>query len=133
MSNAISAMGTTFDWNTQEVSEVQNLTGPSQSRSTIDVTHYGSSDDCKEFIVSFKDGGDCTVVCNWDSSDTNGQIAMITDYEAGTEREAVITLPDATTITFNGVITGVQGPIGGIDEPIRITYTIKVSGAVAIA
>jgi hypothetical protein len=133
-SAAVSSMGTTFDWNSHEVAEVTNITGPNSKVDTLDVTHYGSADYYREFIATFIDGGEVTVECNWIYNDTDGQVAMNTDFAARTARTCVITLPDGTdtTLTFTGIITS-RTFSQPMDGKLTISFTIKISGAVAIA
>lgn len=132
-SAAKSSMGTTFQWNSQEVAEVTNITGPNSKVDTLDVTSYGSANNYREFIATFVDGGEITVECNWIYNDTNGQVAMNTDFAARTSRAWIITLLGGgnVAISGNGIITN-RTFSQPMDGKLTISFTIKISGAVTI-
>ena len=131
MSDAVSSMGTTFQWNSEAVAEIKSITGPNQKVDTFDVTHYGSLNYYREFLATFIDGGEVGLDCNFIYTDTNGQVAMYTDFQARNIKECVITLSDGTTLTFDALITNWVNnqPLDGV---LGLALTLKVSGEVAI-
>lgn len=131
---AESAMGLAVTWNSQTVNGPRNVTGPNQSMEMIDATEYASTGNYREWIASFLDGGQVTIECHYKYDDTNGQVAMCTDFAARTARTLTITLANVGTSTISGTayITGIDGPVGAMDGAIIITFTCRFTGAVTI-
>jgi predicted secreted protein len=127
-SSAVATYGTTFTWNGHVIAEVQKIGDLSLKKEDIDVHHLQSANGYKEFIAGWGDGGTITIDCNLITSDADGQIAMATDYDAGTKRTAIITAPDSSwTHTFTGYINNL---VWRFDEAgqLGFTATIKLSG-----
>jgi predicted secreted protein len=133
MSSALSSMGCTLTWDAVALAEVTNVTGPNSKVDTLDVTHYGSANNYREFIATFIDAGEVTIEGNFISGDATGQIAMITDFQARSLKEAIITLPtaSATTWTFNAIITALSFA-QPMDGKLGFTATLKISGAATL-
>jgi predicted secreted protein len=126
-SNATAGAGTTISWNGTTVNEVTSIGDLDTSADDIEVTDYQSTDGYKEYIQGLKDGGEVEVEGNFYPSDT-GQSNLISDYNAGTSREAIITLPGSIgTWTFDAYVKGfaTQTPIDG---KVGFTATLKVTG-----
>jgi hypothetical protein len=65
----------------------------------------------------------------FEESDANGQIAMLTDMNAKTTRQAIITLPDSiATWTFNAFITKWKIGEAGMDGAIPFTAELQITG-----
>lgn len=128
MTSAVSGFGTQLVWNSQDVAEVQNLTGPNESRDMLDVTNHDSSDGFREFIAGLADGGEISIEGNFKASDSNGQIAMHTDFQAGTSRAWQLTFPASLgNMAGNGFMSAFE--LGyPHDNKIPFTATIKVTG-----
>lgn len=124
------AFGTVLSWNSQTVAGLDSINGIEVSVDTVDVTTHDSPDAYKEFIAGLLDAGEVTLTGFFDQTDTNGQLAMMTDMAARTARTAVITFPatTGTTWTFTGLITNLKIGDAGVDSAIPFTATIKVSG-----
>jgi len=128
MSNAVAAFGTKFSWNTHEVAELTNIEGPTQTMDTIDVTSHDSADAFKEFIAGLRDGGDISIEGNFIHGDTNGQIAMMSDFQAVTKRAWTITGPSShPSIAGNGYITALNFTFPYADK-IGFKATVKITG-----
>lgn len=95
MSSAVSGFGVDLTWNSVVLAEVTNVTGPSESMDLIEVTNHDSADTFKEFIAGLRDGGEVSVEGNFKASDSTGQIALHTDFQAGTSRTLLITFPSS--------------------------------------
>jgi predicted secreted protein len=128
MSSAVSGYGTQLVWNSQDVAEVTNLTGPNESRDMIDVTNHDSSDAFREFIAGLADAGEIGVEGNFKASDADGQIAMHTDFQGGTSRSWQLTFPSSLgNMAGNGLCSAFS--LGyPHDGKIPFTATIKVTG-----
>lgn len=129
MGNGKIGYGTTLTWNSQAVAEITNITPPSMSADTIDITNMASTNGFREFTAGLRDGGDVKIDVNFYPGDTNGQAAMYTDFVAGTSRTAVITLPAAmgATWTFTGIISAYESE-APLDDKVSASITLKVSG-----
>lgn len=134
MTNAVSSVGALLKKYTGtawvSVGEVINITGPSMSRETIDVTSLASTGGYREFIAGFRDPGTVTFTMNFTRSDYD---TMKTDFESDTEVDYELILPDddVTTLEFSGLVT--ELPLN-LDPGSQITcnITIKVTGQVTV-
>ena len=130
-SEAISGVGTIFRrWSGSawvNVGEVRNISGPSMSRDTIDVSNMSTSTDgYREFIAGLRDGGEVTFTMNFVRDDYD---TMKDDFESDTLVAYEIVLDDAekTSIEFSGLVTGLPMNIT-FDEAVTCDITIKISG-----
>jgi predicted secreted protein len=134
MTNAVSSVGALLKKYTGaawvSVGEVINITGPSMSRETIEVTSLASMGGYREFIAGFRDPGTVTFTMNFTRSDYD---TMKTDFESDTEVDYELILPDddVTSLEFTGLVT--ELPLN-LDPGSQITcnITIKVTGQVAV-
>lgn len=133
MSNAKIGYGTTLTRAGNAIAQITSITPPNLSADAIDVTAMDSSDGYREFIQGLRDGGEVGVEGKFYPGDTNGQVGLITDFNAGTLQEFVITFPTAmgATWTFNAIVTGFEGDIP-MDDGIGFSATLKVSGKPAL-
>jgi predicted secreted protein len=102
------AFGTTLKWNTVSIAGLTAINGVDITVDMVDVTSHLSSNAYKEYLPSLIDAGEISVEGFFDYTDTTGQHAMLTDLNAKTVREWIITFPSATgaTWTGNGYMTG---------------------------
>ena len=127
-SSAVAAYGTTFTWNGHVIAEVISIGNLSLKREDIDATHLSSPDFFKEYLAGWGDAGVLPIECNFIPSDTDGQIAMATDFAAGTKRTAVITAYDGSwTHTFIGYLNSLEF---GFDSSKQLGFNgaVKISG-----
>ena len=128
MTSAISAYGAKVNWNSHDIAEAVNITGPSESVDSLDVTNHDSSNEFREFIAGLRDGGEVSFEANFKSSDSDGQIALHTDFQAGTARTCQITLPDSLgSVSGTAICTKYEFSFPH-DGPARISCTIKYTG-----
>jgi predicted secreted protein len=134
MTNAISSVGALLKKYTGtawvSVGEVINISGPTMSRETIDVTSLASTGGYREFIAGFRDPGTLTFTMNFTRTDYE---TMKTDFESDTEVDYEMILPDddVTSLEFSGLVT--ELPLN-LDTGSQITcnITIKVTGQVTV-
>lgn len=138
MSDAVSGVGTVFKRSDMAsapafsaIAEINSIDGPNKSRDTIDVTSLDSSGGYREFIASFRDGGEVSLEMNFTR---DGYLDMNADFELDTLVDYQIVLPDIgnTTLDFSGLVTNVGLGIP-LDDKITAPITIKVSGQVALS
>jgi len=110
----------------EEIGEITNISGPSMSKDTIDVTSM-DSDGWKEFIASLKDAGEVSLEMNFtrETFDTVYADYLSDDLQA---YEILVNDDEGTTINFDGLVTsvGLEIPVG---DKVGSSVTIKVSGA----
>ncbi len=112
------------------VAEVNSITGPTMTRSTIDVTSLDSSGGYREFITGFRDGGTVSLSMNFTPT---GYGSLLSDFGSATLRDYQIVLSDtgATTFDFSALVTEIPLDIP-TDDKITCTVTLKISGAVTM-
>ncbi|MBD3405118.1 MAG: hypothetical protein GF411_03160 [Candidatus Lokiarchaeota archaeon] len=141
MSNAFASVGTkiylsyAFDSSTEvyvAVAEVKSISGPSPSREQIDVTNLDSTGGWREFIPSFRDGGEVTLSMNFSRTDfenmsDNFNSNVQSEYLVGCK--IVLSDTNATEIVFDAFIMSYSINIDTGDA-VTSDVTLKVSGAV---
>lgn len=130
-SSGISGLGGTFTWNTYVVAELTRWGDIDISVDSIDVSHANSDSATKEFIPGLVDSGSVLIEGNFISSDTTGQVAMITDALARTQRAFIVTGPTAAAYSWsgNGFLTNVK--VGApFDNKIPFSATLKIDGVI---
>jgi predicted secreted protein len=116
------------------IASVTNISGPSRSRETIDVTAHDSPEQWMEFIGGLKDGGEVSLDINYDP----GQVShdLDDDFDDSAPRNyRIVILPDTEdehTWSIAGVMTGLEDEFPYDDKMAR-TLTIKVSGKPLLA
>ena len=132
---ALTPVGTTISMPGRVAANVRSITGPTQTLGQIDVTHLGTSGGYREFLASFRDGGECTFEMFYDPSEATHKEAvggLKHQFNLGTAIVWTLTLSNAAVITFTGIITGFEGPVISDNEAVTISVTIKISGAVTM-
>lgn len=136
-SNAFSGVGTTFSKTvgsvTTVIAEIKSISGPEMSKEMIDVTSLSSENGYREFIPSFKDGGNVSLSMNFTRT---GYDAIKADFDAvGADAliQYTITLPDTagTQIIFNGYVQDLPTNIT-FDDAVTLDVTIKVTGEITV-
>ncbi|MBU2685755.1 MAG: outer capsid protein Hoc [Gammaproteobacteria bacterium] len=137
-SNAVSGVGTKVYRGTgnssspvfEEIAEISRVSGPNMSKATIDVTHLGSTGGYREFIGSFRDGGQVTLEMNFTLA---GYSDIKGDFDDDDLRDYKIVLPntEATEIEFTALVTdlGMEIPLA---DKISASCTFKISGQTTI-
>ncbi len=134
MSSASAGVGTLFRrWSGSawvNIAEINNISGPTMSRDTIDVTSLDSTGGYREFIGGFKDGGTVQLPMNFIRASLD---LMKTDFESAVLQNYEIVLPDTenTTLEFTGLVTELPLEIPP-DDKITMTVSIKISGEVTV-
>ncbi len=129
MTNAVYGQGLVLKRGQYTIAEVTDISGPSMTLKTLDVTSHSSTGGYSEFIAGLKDAGDLVVKGNFYAGDTNGQIGLRDDFNNNTVRDYTLQLASATGAawTFSGFITKfeTQNPL---DKEVTFAATIKISG-----
>ena len=115
------------------ITGLTDITPPSATRGTIDITHLGSADHSKEYAAGMIDGGEmsCTVLVGVGSG-IGAVAAMIEEYGASEQKSCSIALgEDGGSISFQGIVTkvSVEGIATG-DNVIKATIGVKPVGLI---
>lgn len=132
--SALSAFGATVSWNAQTIVELTAVGLPQQTATKIDVTSNDSPNKFREFIAGIRDGGVVSLEGIFIPGDTNGQIAMHTDFQAGTKRTVVITFAAAfaATWTFDAIITAFSQS-QDMDGTAMVKFDMQITGKPVLA
>lgn len=117
-----------------EVAEVKNIGGPNEAAEEIDVTHLRSPGSYREFLQSFKDGGEIPIVANYiptHSTHGSGSGGVRGLFASGAVRGWRITLADGTLLYFDGWVKAIGTPVQ-VGNAVELNFTIRVSGAVTV-
>ena len=85
--------------------EVTGVSGLSISADTIETTNFKTSTNYKEYIIGMLDAGEISFDANFVYSDVNSLIGFM---ESGSVEQFQIVFPDASTFTFNALVTNVE-------------------------
>lgn len=111
------------------IAEITKIGGPTCSSGEIDVTNFDSVGDYAEFIPGNLDGGELSIEANFIPGDTNGQIAMVADFNSRTTRTWWIHLPGAmgASFTFSAYVKS-YAVIDSAKDAVKFSATLRVSG-----
>ncbi len=125
---ATASFGTILTRNGSPIAELNNIGDIELSQEFIDVTTHDSLGGYREFIAAkIREAGEVAVEGNFLASDTDGQIGLKTDLEAGTVQNFVITFPEGTTWTFAAVVSkfSISSPL---EKQMGFAATLKIAG-----
>ena len=130
---AISGVGTLLRYYNvsawESIGEITNITGPSMSKETHDVTSLASTGGYREFITGMKDPGTLSFTMWFNRSDYE---AMKVLFESNDLQDFEMILPDSekTTLEFQGYVT--ELPLTVPEGPVSCDVSIKISGSVTV-
>jgi predicted secreted protein len=131
---AIAGVGTEFRrWSGsawEKIAEVNNISGPTMTRETIDTTSLDTTGGYRTFITGFRDGGQITFAMNFTRDEYE---TLKADFESDDLQDYEIVLPDDdnTSFEFQGLVTEIPLTIPPGDK-VTVDVTIKISGEVNI-
>jgi len=143
MSNAVSSFGTLLkigDGGDPEsfttIAEVKDISGPSLSLATEEVTNHSSPAGFREYTGTLLDAGEVTFDINFIPTDSthNASTGLIADMVNRTKRNFQLVFPDAgnTTWQFTALVTGFE-----LSEPVEGTLsasvTLRITGQPTLA
>jgi predicted secreted protein len=121
-----------------ELAQVKDISGPSMSRDTIDVTNHQSPFGFAEFLAGLADGGEVTFTIEYDPEDpthdqTTGLLKMMSET---TRRNWRLIFPVAATqageyvgYQFSALVIGFS-PAAPVKGSLTADITLKVAGAI---
>lgn len=119
------------------IAEVQDITGPSQSLETDEVTNQSSPNQYKEYIATLLDGGEVSFPCNYIPGDAtqDSVTGLLSWMQSRGLQDWKITPPgtlSAHTITFSGFVTKWDTKLP-VAKHADLEVTIKITGPVTTA
>lgn len=130
---ATAAFGTILTRNGNPIAELNNIGDIELSQEFIDVTTHDSSGGYREFIAAkIREAGEVAIEGNFLATDTDGQIGLKNDLEAGTVQNFVITFPEGTSWTFTAVVSkfSISSPL---EKQMGFSATLKIAGKPSLA
>jgi hypothetical protein len=128
---AVITQGTAITIGGATLTGVTDITPPSATRSTVDVTNLLSPDKTKEYAGGLIDGGEmsATAIVGVGNGALSTISAFIEDY--GAPKACSITLADSSSVSFDGIVTKFQ--VDGIatgDNTVKATVGVKPVGKI---
>jgi predicted secreted protein len=114
------------------IGEVLDITGPSSSMDTVEVTNQDSPNNYKEYIAGLLDGGEVSFDCNF--TNVASQTNVIADHQNRTLRNFQMVLPLAgnPTWSFTGYVTSFDNS-QPVQDKITASFSIKITGKPTLA
>lgn len=127
---ATRSLGTKLSKGEADIGGLTSIGGIEITADTIDVTTLESDGGYREFIGTFKDGGEVPIEGFFNPDTESGQVALQTSLDAGLAEEYKIVFPTTPKAewAFQGVVTGFKVGDVDVDGTINFGATIKVSG-----
>lgn len=119
------------------IAEVKDVSGPSLSQDTEDVTSHGSPGNWEEHIPTILRSGEVTFTINYVPTDSthDSTDGLLSDLEAQTAaRKFRVIWPDqpGTQWDFTAIVTNFE-PSGPVDGAFEAEVTLKLTGQPTLA
>lgn len=130
MSNAVIGFGASLTRAGNTIAELTKIGGISIKRDMIDVTSHQSTSGYEESLPGIIRTGSIAIEGNFYPGDTNGQIGLKSDLDAGTLQSFVFSLPSSTgtTLTFSAYVEEYTVGESDINGKIPFSASLKISG-----
>ncbi len=127
---AIAAFGVTLKRDGNVIAEVTNIGGMEITREMLDVTNEASASTYREFIPGMKEAAELTIQGNFKAGDTDGQVGLVTDLEAGTLQDFILTFPTSITATwtFKAYVTKFKTGDFPVAGKLDFSASLKITG-----
>ena len=114
------------------IGQVFSLSGPSLAADVVDVSSHDSTKFYREFVNSFRDGGEISMGIRWDPalashSETGDGLLNLFERDVFTDIEITWPNPAADVWTLSIFVTGYE-PSADFDAALEATVTFKVTG-----
>lgn len=117
------------------IAEITSLTPPKAKRDSDEVSNYASPDAYREFIPTWRDGGEVAVEANWLPNDAtqDENTGILANFNDNVNHNWKILLPNSiATIAFAGHVVAFE-PDLPLDGHGKLAFTIKVSGKAVLS
>ena len=113
------------------IAQVFSLAGPSFSADVVEVSAHDSAGFYREFVNSFRDGGEVVIGLRWDPAlATHSELGdgLLNIFERDVENSYEITWPNAAADVwqFSAWVTGYE-PSADFDAALEATVTLKLT------
>lgn len=115
--------------------EVKSVSGFGKTNELVEVTHFSSPNNTKEYISGLADGAEITVECNKRNTSATVQNQLIDDVDAQQDsRNIRITWTDGTnSIQYDFAVVCLSYTYApSIADANKITYTLKITGDITV-
>ena len=114
------------------IAQVFSINGATLSADVADVSDHDSAGFYREFVNTFRDGGEVTLGLRWDPAEaTQSEVAngLIALFELDVASPYTILWPNtgASTWAFNAFVTAYE-PSADFDASLEATITLKLTG-----
>ena len=114
------------------VAQIFSLAGPTLSADVVEVSAHDSKAFYREFVNSFRDGGEITIGLRWDpdlASHAETGDGLLNLFERDVPTDIEITWPNAAADvwTLSVFVTGYE-PSADFDAALEASITFKVTG-----
>jgi len=127
MSDGTLGHGAALTINAVDIGNITSISGPNQSRDSVDISTMDSTAKWREFIPGMIDAGEITFDVNYDGSAAGEANKLNTAFTA-VASEIIVTLIDGSLFTCDGFVTALGTAIP-FDDKITQSITIKLTGA----
>ena len=127
MSDGTHGHGTSLSCGGTAVGNIISLSGPDQSRDSIDISTMDSTSKWREFIPGMIDAGEVTLDLNYDGS-AAGTANLLAAHLTSTAETWLVTFPDTSTWSSSGFMTALGHAIP-FDDKITQSVTVKFTGS----
>ena len=130
MTSAIAGFGIQLKIGTVAIAELQDVSGPSLSLETIEVTSHSSVEGWKEYIAGLLDAGEISFDINYvptNATHKNAAGGLIYILAQRAVQAFSLVFPDTTTWTFNAFVTAFE-PSAPVADKLSASVTLKLTG-----
>ena len=127
MSDGLHGHGTSLSINAIVIGNIVSISGPDQSRDSIDISTMDSTDKWREFTTGMLDAGEITFDLNYDGAAVGTANDLNTAFTA-VASTILVTLPDTSSFSASGFITALGTAIP-FDDKVSQSVTVKLTGA----
>lgn len=113
------------------IGQIESITPIDVKCPTVDTTDLDAT--WRTFVSTVLDGGELQFVINWDTANTS-HAALWSKLTGRANETWLVTYADtgATTIGFDGPVTSFSVGSSQVDNIVKVTLTVKVSGTITL-
>jgi hypothetical protein len=127
-----SGFGVAITWAGHDIGYIKDVDGPEFTRDVTTLEHHDLTNGIRTKLAGLGGYGAVNFTVEFIAGDTAGQKYLLADAKTGTERQVVITYPDGTTDTFNGICTRFKKTTP-VNSEMTADISIEVNGDVTAA
>ncbi len=137
MSDAMSAQGTYISKGNgaspevfTEIAEVATIGGPNETSDEIEVTHLRTVGGYREYLQSFKDGGELPLTLNFipNNATQDSLTGLRSEFQSGAVKNYRITYPDTSTCIFAAYVKSIGSP-ANVGDKLSMECALRITGA----